>query len=340
MPASPRSIAIVGAGLAGASAAATLAPSFRVTVWDDGRPGATSAAAGLINPFLGRKAKPAWRAAEALDALRALDAGIGAVRWTGLLRPAADAAQARVFAERADEHPALDWLPPATIAVRAPGLVAPFGALDVRDAGVADLDALRHGLLDRAVRRGARVRHETWDPDAITDYCDITLLCAGAELRGLAQSLPLHGVKGQTIRLRPASAIDLLPVSGRTYLVPYADGTVVVGATFEHGFEHVRPTPEATAMLVARAAALVPALAGAAVVEARAGGRLTVPTTVSPRRLPLLGPIDATARLWVFGGLGAKGLLTAPLLASWLPEALADPDGLPAEVRPPTGESS
>ena len=332
MPALPP-VTVVGAGLAGACAAAALAPTAAVTVWDDGAPGATAAAAGLANPFLGRKARRAWRADEALAALAALAGGTRAMRWTGLLRPAADPAQATAFQARAAEHAGLAWLPAPAAADLVPALLAPHGALRVAEGGSADLPALTRALLARAEAAGAELVAGSWTPDAITEDGSVTLLCTGAALRALP-GLPLHAVKGQTVRLRPAAPLPDLPISGHTYLVPRPDGTVVVGATFEHRFAHARPTDQATAELVARAAALVPALADAEVVEARAGLRMTVPATASPMRRPLLGPLGASGRLWVFGGLGAKGLMTAPLLASWLPGALADPTRLPAEVRP------
>ena len=337
-PRVPLPVSIVGAGLAGACAAAALAPWRAVTVWDDGRPGATQAAAGLANPFAGQSARRGWRADEALAALHALD-GLGATRWTGLLRPAADGRQARRFQRRAGEHDALDWLDAAAVGRRAPGLAAPFGALDVREAGVVDLDALRRRLLDRAAALGAEVRAERWTPGAITGH-EITILCAGAALGALAGGgsgrgrLAVGAVKGQTIRLRPAAPLGLPPVAGRGYVVPQADGSVVVGATFEHDAADLAPTAQASAWLHARAAALVPVLADAGVVEARAGVRVTVPTTASPHRLPTLGPISADGRLWAFGALGSRGLMTAPLLASWLPSALDHPDALPGGIRP------
>ena len=80
------------------------------------------------------------------------------------------------------------------------------------------------------------------------------------------------------------------------------------------------------------AARLLPALADAQILDARAGVRVTVPHVASPLRLPLLGPLPGQPRLWVFTGLGAKGLLTAPLLAHALPHALTDPSHLPDEV--------
>ena len=112
-----QTVVVAGAGLAGACAAAVLSRTRPVVVLEAGRPGggATGAAAGLVNPFMGPKAKPAWRHDAALDALAALaaDAGGGPFRATGVVRPAGSARQARAFQDRADAHPDLDWLGPA-----------------------------------------------------------------------------------------------------------------------------------------------------------------------------------------------------------------------------------
>ena len=60
---------IVGAGLAGACAAFTLSRHHRVHVLEANEPasGASGAAAGLVNPFMGRRARPVWHLREALD---------------------------------------------------------------------------------------------------------------------------------------------------------------------------------------------------------------------------------------------------------------------------------
>ena len=71
------------------------------------------------------------------------------------------------------------------------------------------------------------------------------------------------------------------------------------------------------------------------VLATRVGVRLTVPASASPRRLPIAGPLPHQPDVWVFSGLGAKGLLTAPLLARSLPEALENPEALPLEIRAP-----
>lgn len=329
---------VAGAGLAGACAALVLSRTRRVVVLDAGRPGggASAAAAGLANPFMGRAAKPAWRHDLALDALAELaaEADPALYRRTGIVRPAVSDAQADAFRQRARAHGDVDWLGPEASAERWPAVAAPRGALHVRRGGSVDLVAFVEAALAVVEARGGRVvraRLEGWidGPVAITDHGEIRtpalVLALGdgaRELPSLA-GLPVHRVKGQTVRLGrpPGVPADHPAVAGAGYAVP-AGESVIVGSTFEHTFADLRPDPSLDAGLVARAAALVAGLAGAPVLERRAGVRLTVPSAVSPGRLPLAGPLAGAPGVWVLTGLGAKGLMTAPMLARWLPAAV------------------
>ncbi len=344
-------VVVAGAGVAGACAALFLSQTRRVTVLDDRSQGsgATGAAAGLVNPFMGRNARPAWRHDQALDALaEAIDqSDSGLWRGTGVLRPARDQRQAEVFRERAEAHADLDWHSPARSCERWPGVVSPHGALHVVRGGSVDLLDFVRAALDAVVRRGGRVarsrlvdwREDSTEVVAITDMGEVRshalVVALGDGIRQFdaAASLPLHRVKGQTVRLaRPASlAADHPAVSGARYIVPGADH-VTVGATFEHAFASTEPDPALDADLVAHAARLVPSLAEAEVVSRRAGVRLTVPAARSPQRLPLAGPL--TRRVWVVSGMGAKGALMAPLVARWLPDALDGCRPLPPELWP------
>ena len=346
-------VVIAGAGLAGACAALVLSRDRHVTVLEADRPagGASGAAAGLVNPFMGRKAKRAWRADEALDALAELDAEtrVGAFRRTGILRPTGSPAQAEVFRQRAAEHAGLDWLAPEAAAERFPLVGAPHGLLVVGEGGAVAIPAFVRAALATAEERGAEVvrarltgwRRERTSLVAITDHGATRtrhlLLAVGDGARSLAPlaALPLHRVKGQTVRVErpPALPSDHPAVAGAGYAVPGPDG-VVVGATFEHAFESLAPDPALDAGLVAKATALLPSLDGTAVLDRRAGVRLTVPSAVSPRRLPLAGPLPGHDGAWVLTGLGAKGLLTAPLIARRLPDALDGRQPLPPELWP------
>ncbi|NNF57682.1 MAG: FAD-dependent oxidoreductase [Rhodothermaceae bacterium] len=348
-------VIIAGAGLAGACAALHLAPTRRVLVLDAGQPGqgASGAAAGLVNPFMGRKAHSAWRRTEALVALHAtLEVARATALFhnTGVLRPARDARQAEAFADAAAAFPdAARWHGAEATHERWPEVVAPHGALWISDGGTVSIPAMVEALLAAAQTYGATlhphaalrawtstttgVRVQTTQGDALDAATLLLAIGDGFQAFPALETLPLHRVKGQTVRLaRPPNLPTTLPaLSGGVYVVPDADA-LIVGATFEHTFADVDPDPTQSLELRAKAAALLATLADASVLDARAGVRLTVPRTASPKRLPLLGPLPGAPRVWVFTGLGAKGLLTAPLLASWLPEALANPERIPTEV--------
>lgn len=312
--------------------------------------GASGAAAGLVNPFMGRKAKAAWRHNEALEALAELagEADAGLFRQTGVLRPATTGAQARVFAERAQAHDDLAWHSAAASAERWPQVASPLGTMHVTRGGSVDLGAFIEAASTTVEQRGGQIergRLVRWEVGsstiAITDHGSIRAeaivlaLGDGARTLSALADLPLHRVKGQTIRLArpPGLAADHPAVAGAGYVVPRPDG-VLVGTTFEHDFADLAPDPSLDAGLAHRGAMLVPELVEAAVRDRRAGVRLTVPAVVSPRRLPLAGPLPGHPGVWVVTGLGAKGLLTAPLIARHLPAALNGESPLPGDLWP------
>ena len=344
-------VVIAGAGLAGACAALWLSQTHRVCVLEKGAPGsgASGAAAGLVNPFMGRKAKRAWRADGALGALHAtLDAAdaAGLFHASGVLRPAESILQAEAFCAVAAFHPdKARWHTREDVEERWPGVRARHGALAVLEGGHVVLPDLIAALLRSAEANGATVQTGAglsgWETAAegvaaMTESGERVegerlLLALGAGFGAFPElaALPLHRVKGQTAVLSRPTGVppDLPPLSGGSYIVPGTDG-LVVGATFEHHFATRAPTPETGPTLREKAAALLPALAGADVLEVRAGIRVTVPSF----RLPLLGPLPRQPHVWVFTGLGAKGLLTAPLLAHRLARFFDVPTDIPVQV--------
>lgn len=352
---------IAGSGLAGACAALVLSRTERVLLLEAERPaaGASGAAAGLVNPFMGRKAKPTWRMNEALAALHDLMDEAGAAnlfRGGGLLRPARSPKQAGFFRDTAVAHPdAAEWLSPGALSERAPAARGPHGGLWVRRGGAVDTAALVKAFLRAAERRGATVRTGVrvaeWSEKAQSAH----VVARGGEriaarrvLLTLGQGYPafpelkaldLHGVKGQTIRVRRPEAVPntLPPLSGFGYVVPEpapaeAGGeALILGSSYDHDFADLAPSPAVSKALIAKAAKMLPALGGGAdVLEARAGVRVK-------RRganRPLLGPLPGRTRVWTFTGLGSRGLLTAPLLARDLPRFFAEPEAIPAALRP------
>lgn len=343
---------IVGGGIAGACAALALAGRGRVTLVDGGRAGggATGVAAGLVNPFMGPKAKPVWRHAEALGALGALLARIGAGYATaGVLRPAADARQAEAFRVRADEHAdALGWLNAGALTERFPDVRAPHGGLWVRAGGAVRGigERLRAALVAAdAVEMREDVRLLGWGEASGAAWADVegeggrerieadrVLLCLGA---GFAQFEPLrplglHAVKGEVVPARVAGLRGPLPaVAAGAYAVPAGGEHVHLGGTYAHAFDSLAPTAVARADLHAKLLAVLPGLIPLPDAPGWAGARVNVPGT----RLPLVGPLPGARRVWTFTGLGSKGLLMGPLLGRDVPRFFDDPEAIPPEVR-------
>ena len=356
MPHDP-DLLIVGGGLAGACAAFRLSATMDVHLLEADAPaaGASGAAAGLVNPFMGRRARPVWRLHEALDAVSALVADAGVPDLfppQGVLRPVIEADQETPFREAAAEHPDFaQWLSPAAVAQRAPAVQTDVGGFFVPRGGAIDVPALVRGVLAAAQERGATVETNApvlyWreTPSAAVVEVDrgngTEDLRADRVLLALGQGYPpfpelmrlgLTGVKGQTVRVRRPDTLPepLLPLSGRGYVVPDGD-TLILGSNYDNNFDDLAPTADATAYIREKTARMVPGVDETEILDERAGVRVKYENS----NLPLVGPLPRRTRLWTFTALGSKGLLTAPLLAQELPTYLEDPTTIPDAVHPP-----
>lgn len=351
-------VLIAGAGLAGASAALRLSADHDVLLLEADRPaaGASGAAAGLVNPLMGRKAKAVWRLPEALDAFYdTLDVAGASDLFDGggLLRPTVEDKQVTFFHEAIGRHPDVaDWWPEATVRERFPDVQTCGGALWIPRGGAIAVPPFVEAMLDAARARGATVQtgprvtgwSETGDHATVEVTRDdgsaehltarhvILALGYGYTDHAELSDLGLHGVKGQTVRVRCAEDVGpLRPMSGRGYIVPDPSeaNTLILGSSYVHDFDDVRPSDESTEYIVDKTANMCPAVRDAEVVDAVAGVRVYADQS----NLPIVGPLPGRARIWAFTALGSKGLLTAPLIARELPGYLADPTTIPAEIR-------
>lgn len=349
-------VILAGAGLAGACAAYVLSDRYRVLVLEAETPasGASGAAAGLVNPFMGRKAKPVWRLREALEAVPHLLHEIDASALfpdTGVLRPAVEPEQVEPFQYVAEEFPDLaTWLPPAAARERYPDVSTNRGALFIPKGGAIDVATMVDALLEAARERGAVVETKApvvyWreTPSAAVVevgrgsrteelHADRLILALGYGYSTFPelQRLGLNAVKGQTVRVRRPNALtgSFPPLSGRGYVVPM-DNTLFLGSNYDNNFDDLSPDPDATTYILEKTSTMIPGLKQAEIRDVTTGVRVMHSGT----NLPLLGPLPDRNRIWTFTALGSKGLLTAPLLALDLPEFLDAPSRLPDTVRP------
>ena len=334
---------VVGAGLAGASAAFWLSHSQCVLVLDKGT-STSSIAAGLINPIVGRHAKWVWRSAEALDALHETLFAAQCqdlFAQTGVVRLAMESQQADCFRSRASTlADSARWLTSEETKEQFPFAYAPHGALHVKPGGIINVNAYTQCLLRAAERNSAvlwrGVTVDAWGEDGtrahvrvlgetITAKTVILALGYGYRQHKRLCQLNLRANKGQLVRV--ARVPCQIPLSGNGYVVPTPTGTWI-GTTYEHEFKDLQPTKSVTSRLLAAAATMVPALEGALPKACVAGARVTVPR----KRLPVVGPLPGSPRVWVYTGLGSKGLLHSALISHRLPSYLRDPGTIPAQI--------
>jgi glycine oxidase len=322
------SVAVVGGGIIGLSIAWELTRrDVDVVVYDDGDAGAWQVAAGMLapggesafeRPALGRLlARSAERWPSFATSL-GVDVGYDDAGTLSLAVTADDVAEAaRVWTRqqlpllRSSELRALE--PALSPRVRV-GVYAPAERQVDPRLVVA---ALRDRLGARVVPKRIGAPEEV---DATTVI--VAAGCGTAALTGL----PVRPVKGQVLRLRGAPGLlrhvlDATVDGRRVYLVPRADGEIVVGATQEERSDRT-VTAGGVYELLRAALELVPELAELALIETTVGHR---PGT--PDNAPLLGLFRD--RVIVAAGHHRNGVLLAPvtadLIADLVVTGVADP---------------
>tara|TARA_R110002126_G_scaffold33382_44_gene104645 strand:- start:454 stop:2373 length:1920 start_codon:yes stop_codon:yes gene_type:complete len=154
-------------------------------------------------------------------------------------------------------------------------------------------------------------RHQALSPAVV--------LANGADIARFSpsQHLPVNRVRGQVSHVSSSGMQPLSTVlCHKGYITPAFAGCHAVGATFDRTADSafVSSSDDKENLNLVNSQLQQPAwFADAAVVSARAAFRATIPD-----HLPLLGNITEPEGLYAFGGLGARGILLAPLLAETL----------------------
>jgi tRNA 5-methylaminomethyl-2-thiouridine biosynthesis bifunctional protein len=312
---SPPRVAIVGAGISGASLfRAFAAQGIEASVIASGAPAASTGPAALVTPRLDAGlAAPAAFFARAYARAQSLYEPFNIGR--GALQLAVGPKDERRFAAIA----ASDLFDPGEMtlfsaAEAAAGLGEPSPpALSMNSALVVDPAPLLevpqvHGEIARLERAG-----EAWrllDPEGrLLGEAEVVVVAAGMASTRLVPSLNrlLRPVRGQA-SFAPGASIPGAVLYGG-YAVP-APGGVAFGATHDR-YDDALETREADHWRnLAALAAVLPGLAATLQdrpLEARTGVRAT-----TRDYLPLAGAVDG---LLVLTGLGSRGFALAPLLA-------------------------
>ncbi|MEU8183426.1 glycine oxidase ThiO [Micromonospora sp. NPDC049044] len=346
-------VAVVGAGPIGLAIAwRCAARGLRVVVHDPAPgSGASAVAAGMLAPV----AEAYFGERQLTDLLLA-----SAARWPGFAAELAaaggadigyrtegtlligltgdDLAEAgRLWAYQQGLGLPVTRLRPSDLREREPAL-----APRVRGGALAPTDhQVDPRLLVPALRTAAQRAGAVLVPRAVARLSDvdarITVVAAGCGSAALT-GLPVRPVKGQILRLRAPDGVapgfrhvlrgyaDGEPV----YLVPRADGEVVLGATVEE-LSDTTVTAGAVQRLLRAGVDLLPELAEYDLVEAVAGLR---PGT--PDNAPILGPLPGRPDVLAATGHHRHGIVLTPITADLIADLVCTgvPDPLLAPFRP------
>lgn len=147
------------------------------------------------------------------------------------------------------------------------------------------------------------------------------IIAAGVWSREVASLLrvnvPVRPDRGEMLALRPKAPLRRILSWNDGYLVPRADGEVLVGSTSARGVEEKVVTASSMELLLRRAVRMVPELADATLLRTWAGLR-----PLSTLRRPVIGPLRDFENVTLASGHHRSGILLAPITAKLVTELL------------------
>lgn len=344
-------IVVIGGGIAGATASYYLSQESETLLVEKEAlgAGASGIAAGMVNPFMSQRAAPMWRFMEILDALDALireTESENCIIQRGILRITQSQEQIRYFQRAAHDFTAhCNWIEPTTLEAQFPYLNAPFGGLWTVSGFAIDAKRFTAQIVAKALQNHTlqyiQGNFERWE---ITQNGVKTFLKDGTEIRSkklilclgwgyfeqeMLNTLRLHGVKGQIVVLENTlKHLEMPLISGKGYAVPLSNH-LILGSNYEHHFTDLNPSPSVSARIISQMAHNFLAIADLKLLQEKAAVRVDVPQI----RMPMVGALTQDKRVWIHTGFGSKGLMLAPLLSRDLPQYLANPAYVPAEIQ-------
>jgi glycine oxidase len=244
------------------------------------------------------------------------------------------AAEASAYSARRVPH---QWVEGEAVRVLEPALrQSANAALLLPTQGFVDASALTRALAEVSQRRGAHFSTERVlgihaDERGVsvttsqgTINADALVLAAGSWSSAIAGVSawppPVKPVRGQLLHLRAPTRLASRIVWGSgCYIVPWPDGTTLVGATVEDAGFDEQPTATGVRHLLNAAHELLPATDAAVFQEVRVGLR---PKT--PDELPIIGPSSTMRHVFHATGHYRNGILLTPLTAKLIGDLVLD----------------
>jgi len=328
-------IIILGQGLAGSTLAMRLCALGKdFLVIDNGRESSsTEVAAGMWNPIVFRKLNKTWRADDLVPELEKFYSRMEEtlkrriLNFLSVNRVHSSNFEANLWLEKRSLEGYNQYLGKAC-SVPSSFKKPEHGASLVHKAGFVDLIPFLEGAEEFLLDRN-QLRKEEINEDSLLEEFDDHLIfdCRGYKCADSKwwSYLPFGKTKGEVLTIQCAD-LELENIFNAGFFVcPLGNDTYRLGATFNWEEEDEIPTQKAREELLKKLRAWTDK--PIKVLEHRAGIR----PTVADRR-PLIGRHPEIENLYIFNGLGTKGVMIAPYLSKVFLDCVFHEKEFPLEV--------
>lgn len=335
---------VVGQGLAGTLVSHhLLKEGKKIFVFDSFQENSSSRiAAGLFNPVTGQRVVKTWLADTIFPFLDTyyteLEQFLSShfLHRRPIFRPFESLAEQNAwFGQSADESYRAFIDIPSDIAPIQSHYNAPFGGLYSKQSGFVDVKTLLLAFEKHLTSLGA-LSKEVFDLQKLThtengvEYehikADAILFCEGSKgmQNTLFNYLPLNGTKGQIVEVAISNYELETIVNKGVFVLPYGK-TQRIGATYEWSYETEAPTEKASNELLAKLELILKTA------YRYEGAKAGIRPTVKDRK-PLIGKHPKLNNVYIFNGLGTKGVSLAPYFSQHFVQHLIHDKPLLQEV--------
>ncbi len=335
---------IVGQGLAGTCLAFTLQNKFKkkILVIDrDSGAECSSIAAGTFNPLVFRTFKPTWRSPELIPFLNEFYLQLGSeiqsslINKRSVLKIFKNSDQSEFWKEKSTENPSSQFMDDEVLSNKK-GVFAEYGLGRVLQSGNIDMKAFltgfRHYLIEKDLIRTEEFDYsklhrsgESWQYG--DTRIDKVIFCEGHRNseNPFFFELPFRQTKGEVLIIKSEELRSEDIVHNNINIVPMGADTYWVGSTFDWNDLNTDITLSGKSKLNDQLKDTISV--DFTILEHKAGIR----PTVKDRR-PILGEHAEQKDMYIFNGLGTRGVMLAPFFANHLAEHIENGSKLDPEV--------
>ncbi len=333
---------IVGFGIAGLTYAEQLLRNKKdFLIYDDNRLGASHISSGIYNPTILKRYSIIWKGHEFLKYsktfYRRLERRINSrVNYSNQInRIFSKESEFNQWISASDKYPLNNYLSPKFFSKSNKFISTKKGFGKVKNLGRIDTKKIIEGFKKKIGKKFLRITKFNFDKlkiekDKIT-YNDTLfkniIFCEGFKVieNPYFNYLPIKGSKGEIIIIKSPLLNENQIFKGSIFIVPIGDNNYWVGSNYINSFYNNKPSKKSKEWLVSNLNKIISC--PYEIIDHKSNIRSSVYD-----RKQIIGQHNEFKNVYIFNGLGSRGILTAPLLSHWLYQSIENNFTIPNEV--------